>query len=366
MKKIWMTLAAGSTLVASSAMSQEWYETMKVKGDVRYRYENIDDETKEDERQRDRIRVRLGVFAKGGSDLDMGAQMTTSEKNDRVSGNSSLTGGGSKKDVYLDLGYLDYHPEALKGLNLIGGKMNNPYIAVADNVWDGDYNPEGLAAKYKAGDEVELLLNAGYHWLTERETDEDDAKQLGAQAAIRFNGEDDFYTLAGVSYFGTENLEGYSLFDDKNYGNTTVKEVDSDGKTNSLFATEYGVLEGFAEIGANVGLPLRGYGSYTVNQDADDEDTGYLVGVSLGKAKDPSSFEVGYNFRSLEKDTVLGALTDSDSGGGGTNHEGHKLFLKYQITKALQAGVTYFMDAKDPDGKDTDYDRLQVDLVGKF
>jgi len=377
MKKTMMALFLGSTIVSQTVMAQEWYETMKLKGDLRYRYENIDDETKDVEQQRDRIRARLGVFAKVNKDVDAAIQLTTSGselngQGDPVSGNQTLTGGGSKKPVYLDLGYIDYHPEMLKGLDVIGGKMSNPFITVADNIFDGDYNPEGLALKYKTGDEVQFLANAAYHWLEERSGSEDEAMQYGAQAAVKYNKDEDNYAQVGGSYYGTENLEGERLLDNssaarsKSFGNSTVKSVAADGTTNSLYASEYNVMEAFAEAGFMIGIPSRVYASYSVNDDAETDDTGYLIGVTLGKAKDPGTFEGGYNWRSIEKDAVLGALADSDAGGGGTNIEGHKLFVRYQALKNLQLSATYFMDKKDPDGKDTDYDRLQVDAIAKF
>ena len=374
MKKILMALVAGS-VVGGAAIAQDskpaeakpatsWTDKVTLTGDVRVRYEDITEDGKED-RQRDRFRLRLGADAKVSDELKIGTRLTSSENGDRASGNSTFTGGGSKKDVYIDLAYIDYAPAALGGLSLVGGKMELPYIAVADNIWDGDYTPEGFALKYATDGDLKLITSAGYHWLVEESSSEDDAKQLGAQIALKAKTGDKGHVLAGVGYYGTQDLEGDPLFDEKSYGNSSDKIVDG-GETNAVFASEYEVVEGFAEVGLDLGLPVKVYGSYTVNQDADDEDTGYLIGLTAGKAKDVGTLEGGYNWRSLEKDAVLGALSDSDSFGGGTNGEGHKLFLKYQLAKNLQLGATYYLQVKDPDGKDIDYDRLQLDAVAKF
>lgn len=369
-KSILLALMAGVITGIVSAGAQEskanssWTDKVTVKGDVRVRYEDIQEDGKAD-RQRDRYRLRLGLEAKPSDEVKIGTRLTSSDGGDRISGNSTFTGAGSKKDVYVDLAYIEYTPTALPGFSLIAGKMENPYIAVADQIWDSDYTPEGLAVKYTVGGDVKALLSAGYHWLEERSSSEDDAKQLGAQAALKIKTSDKSTLLAGVSYFVTQELEGNALFDDKAFGNSASKVVES-GKTNSVFASEFEVVELFTEFAGNIGLPFSVYGSYAVNQDVDTDDTAWIAGLTLGKAKEVGSLEGGYNFRVVEKDAVLGALTDSDFIGGGTNGEGHKFYVRYQLAKNLQIGATYFINVKDPDGKDIDYERLQIDLAARF
>ncbi|HMP77204.1 MAG TPA: putative porin [Kiritimatiellia bacterium] len=369
-KSVMLALLAGAITGAVAVTAQEtkapssWADKVTLKGDVRVRYEDIEEDGKAD-RQRDRYRLRLGLDAKPSDEVKIGARLTSSDGGDRISGNSTFTDAGSKKDVFIDLAFIEYSPAAIDGFTLIGGKMENPYIAVSDQIWDGDYTPEGFAAKYRVGGDLKAMLAAGYHWLEERSSDEDDAKQLGVQGAVKLKTCEKSSLLAGVGYYLTQDLEGRALFDGKSFGNSTTKVVDGD-TTNSLFASEFEVLEFFAQFDANFGLPISVYGSYAVNQDVDDEDTAWIAGLTLGKAKEVGSIEGGYNFRVVEKDAVLGALTDSDSFGGGTNGEGHKFYVRYQLAKNLQLGATYFLNSKDPDGKDTDYERLQVDLAARF
>ena len=120
------------------------------------------------------------------------------------------------------------------------------------------------------------------------------------------------------------------------------------------------------EIGFDVGIPVSVYGSYAVNQDADEDDTAYLGGLRLGKTKAPGSLDFDYNYRELEANSVLGAFSDSDFIGGGTNGKGHKFALGVQLTKVLKGTVTYFMNEKGLTGDSKDYDRLQVDVAAKF
>ena len=364
----WTAIMMGLSLVAWSQARAEWYEEMKLKGDMRVRHERIDDDSADDVRNRDRIRARLSLDARLNNQVNAIIGLSTDEGGDPVSGNQTMTGGGSKKDIYLDLGYIDFHPEAVPGLSLWGGKMKNPFIAVSDLVWDGDYTPEGAAVKYHVGDEIELQLNGGAFWLRENKTD-DDLLQYGGQAALNFTGNDLVDLMAGSSYYFTENLEGAPVLDYQNgnnsYGNSTENIV-SGGTTSKVYATEYGVLEPFAQFTLKTKVPVKVYAQYAFNTEADDYENGYLAGFTVGKAKDPKTFEFSYNYRELEKDCVLGAYTDSDSAGGGTDGRGHKFQVKYQFLKNWQGAISYFLDEKKISSDPIDYNRLQLDLVASF
>lgn len=381
MKKAMIAIAACSMMGAFAGQAQEakpaasWADTVKLKGDLRYRHEQIEEDGKED-RTRHRIRARAGFEAKPSSEVDVGIRWSTAQDNDPVSSNQTLGDGSNRKDVFLDLAYLDWHPEAAEGLNLVAGKMENPFVRVGDLVWDGDLNPEGLAARYKVGDDVRLMLNAGGFWVEERSSTTDDAMLYGGQAAVKIKGAVE--ALLGAGYYYYDNLEGFPVLDAtasdrskaKGFGNATTKVTETvDGEevvTDVLYATGFEIMDLIAQVGFDAGIPVALYGNYAVNQDADEDDTGYMVGLKLGQAKNPGSFDFEYNYRELEANAVLGAYSDSDFIGGGTDGKGHKLSLGYQITKVLKGTVTYFLNEKGLDGDSKDYDRLQVDLAAKF
>ena len=83
--------------------STSWAEKVKWKGDFRYRYEDIDEDTKDD-RQRHRIRARAALIAQATDNVEVGLGLATGG-DDPVSTNQTLGGGGSTKDVRLDLAY---------------------------------------------------------------------------------------------------------------------------------------------------------------------------------------------------------------------------------------------------------------------
>lgn len=356
--------------------SLKWAEKVKLSGDFRYRHESIDAQKSGDNQpgtNRNRIRARLGIDAKINDEWDLGFRLATGAA-DPASTNQSLENGFSKKDIWLDLAYFNWHPKKIERLNVYGGKMPLPFYRAGNNqlIWDDDVNPEGIAAKYiiPFGKANNLYINGGGFWLKADEGDAGGAAIWALQSYLKHDFENKDYALGGLSFYafgdikGKEGLYKSSGTGSSKFGNT----MSGLGTTASPYIYEgnYNVLEGFAEYGFKVAdLPTSVYGSYVKNTSAaTSEDSGWLIGTTLNKAKEPKSWELGYNYRDVQKDAVVGVLTDSDFIGGGTNGKGHMICAKYQVTKNIQAGLTYFL-AKKGDAED-DYRRLMADLVFKF
>jgi hypothetical protein len=358
----------GSLALAGLAAGIARAQDVKIGGDLRIREEYIDEEGK-DGRNRLRLRARLSVSGKV-SDTVKANFRAASGSEDPVSTNQTLGDFFGKKGLNIDIASLNWAPANLGGLNFTGGKMSNPLDTIGkDLIWDGDLTPEGVALNWAGGDDAfKIHLNAGGFQILERSSDDETMLYGGTLAADSKLGEGMDLRIGG-GYFLYENVEGFELYEGGAFGNSKIDEKDPADPSNvlsSTYATDYAIAEAFVKLGLDVGFPLAIYADYAVNTEADAEDTGYLFGLTLGKTKDPGSLELDYNFRSLEKDAVFGAFTDSDSFGGGTNGEGHRVQLVYQVGKNTQAGATYFMQSKDPDGKDVDYNRLQVDFAVKF
>ena len=64
------------------------------------------------------------------------------------------------------------------------------------------------------------------------------------------------------------------------------------------WVNDYDILEGLAEYGTKFRtLPVSVFGTWVKNTAASTgEDTGWLVGATLGKAKNPGSWQFGYDF----------------------------------------------------------------------
>jgi hypothetical protein len=389
MKHQWSTwlagLLAGAALAAGAsaeeAPKKSWTDSLTFKGDLRYRYEAIQDDSKTDERgdtftrERHRIRARLGAEAKLSDELKAGLELSTGDA-DPVSGNQTLGDGFAKKPFQLSLAYLDYafFNEKETKLNAVAGKMKSPFLTVADDlVWDSDATPEGLALKGQIGnDAATLMANAGSFWVQER-SEGDDLMLYAGQLAAKINLPKDASLTLGAAVYAFQDIQGHDVVDwqDKNnsYGNSTVDGSVRGDTTNRAWMAEFTPVAAFAQLDAAVAsLPVSVFVQQVTNVDADEEDQGFSAGLSLGKAKDLKSWEIGYSYAELEKDAVVGFLTDSDRWGGGTDGHSHRIYGKYQVLKNLQVAATYMAGERkisDP-AKTSDYDRLQIDLAVKF
>jgi hypothetical protein len=368
-------LADMATKEPNLPKSLDWARHIKISGDFRYRYENIHSEGSADN-QRNRIRARLGLTAKVSDDVDTIFRIATDTGKSGLNGgdpsstNQTLGDGLSKKDFWIDLAYFVWHLRDIPGLKVYGGKMENPFYRASSNqlIWDSDLTPEGIAVQYTTSltDNDELFANGGGFWANQSATNTDVLYQglFGTQGGVKHTFADKSYLLGSAGYYAYGNTQGEpTLWNNRNgYGNT----VTTDAAGNTFYANEYGLMELFAEYGFNIGkTPASVYADYVNNTRATvGGDTGWLVGASYGKCKDPASWQLSYDYRDLESDAVVGVFTDSDFIGGGTNGKGHRFGATYQLTKNVQAGLTYFMDKKGND--ETDYNRLQADLMFKF
>ena len=88
-------------------------------------------------------------------------------------------------------------------------------------------------------------------------------------------------------------------------------------------------------------MPATFFLDMVKNSDADQNDSGFQSGLSL-VINDKWKFT--YLYKDIESDSTFGALTHSDFGGGGTNHEGHQFNLSYPVTENFT--VELFLDFK--------------------
>jgi hypothetical protein len=108
-------------------------------------------------------------------------------------------------------------------------------------------------------------------------------------------------------------------------------------------------------------------GDFVTNTAADSLNNGWLVGLRVGKAKKPGSWEFRYIYRNVEQDAVVGTFTDSDFRGGGTDAKGHEFGGAVQLAENTAFNLSYFvneigLEADDP----ADFNRMQIDLQLKF
>ena len=356
------TNAEVATLKAQNA-STSWAEKMKWQGDFRYRYEDIQQDGKDD-RDRNRIRARAALVAKPSDTTEVGLGLATGG-DDPVSTNQTLGGGGSTKDLRLDLAYFKWTGmEELTGLEniyLTAGKFKNPYYVAQKSglIWDGDFRPEGIAAGW-TGDIFFAI--AEYNFI-ESDSKNDDDGIWGTQIGAKFSLFDNLHLTTSAKYLDIPSKGRGAIYDDDFFGNTSVIK---DGV--EVYEYDYKLYNLSLEVAFNLfDMPFVVYGDYVENDDADDYETGYLAGIKLGKVKKKGSWQLQYQYEDLEANATLGMVTDSDFMGGGTDGEGHKVSGKYALDDKWSIGATYFDGNRGVDlGDDADYQRLMLDTIFKY
>jgi hypothetical protein len=359
-------------ILPAVAEAGDWTEKIKLKGDFRHRHEFIQVEDKDD-RNRWRIRLRLSLEGEITEEWSAGVRLATGS-NDPVSTNQTLDEGFSTKMFSLDRAYFDFHPSFVKGLHVRGGKMGLPFAKVEKTqlIWDGDLSPEGAAILYKnkAHEKVAVFLSGAFLYIDERKKD-DDTWLAGGQLGVKAEPREDMHVMVGGGYYDYEEVKDRSVIYDPEdpFGNSSASyDVDVDGDTVEYhdYIWDYALFEVFGEVGFKIEkASVKVYGNYVNNTGADSLNTGWLVGGTFKYGKGGGAVAVYANYRELEADAVIGAFTDSDFIGGGTNGKGFRLGASVGLAKNVDLALTYFLNKADLN-EEIDYRRLQADVKMKF
>jgi hypothetical protein len=376
----------------------DWVTGYKISGDFRARFDGINYDAKNTPPARDRFRYRLrfGIVASLQNDLEVGFRLTSSEPakgstagGDPISGNTTFSGNGTKKFIYIDQAYAKWSPIHANGWegNFIVGKMENPFV-FSDIVFDQDYTPEGGAVQinYALNDKHTLKFNSGAFMLNELSASSADPFMAGAQVRLDSAWSPKWQSSFGVgvlSILNSTNLPT-SAVGDQNAGNWR----NATGNLLETF-TPY-VVDGSLTYSLdkffhyNSPFPIKLAADYLQNPNAATANTGWSTGVTFGKAGKKGLWELSYRYKYLEGNAWYEELVDSDTGayysGGlhnsptgsgyasGTNVKGHVIKFVYSFTDSLSVGATYFLTEliNQPSKASSEAGRLQVDASLKF
>lgn len=362
--------SATQAVEAAKVKGADWASRVSIKGDLRYRYEYIGDESLNAsgvqaaaDRYRDRIRARMRLEAKATETLSVGFGIATGENGDPRSTNQSLDGVLSLKSLDLDLAYFDWR--FANGGQLIGGKMKQPFVKPGQSLfWDGDINPEGLALAFSRG----MWFGSAYgYWIDEISGAEtartSDVMLYGGQIGVKVPIGSSSLTVAAHYYDLSGGVGRAPFYAGNANGNTTVLA----GAT-PVLVYDYEVIDLMAELNLLLGsTPLQFWMDAAQNRDPDDHDTAWAAGVLLGKVGNPRSWEIGMSYQKIEKDALFAQLIDSDFAGGASDSEGWVLRGGFAPTRNWTLNATYYMSRRNAEtGPEADYDRLQLDFNVKF
>ena len=370
-------------------------DSLKIKSNLRLRYEQRDRDNvgtaKDDDRDRFRTQFRLGgVWTNETESWEVGAGLATGEESSHMhsyaglaAGASGTTGGGgspgssgatSTNDtwssntpfengaLFLDYAYAKHAWDTDAGkIALTLGQQKNPF-AKSWLLWDSDVRPAGATAAWKgdalfvtggAYDVIQYGNNMGglFAGQVGATAATEAAKLMVAVAYYHFNSNVDkaLGTAGGDPNFDYEIADLY---------------VKADVPVGEVNLSLYGEI--FLNLGADGGQSQQGPSLMAGGLDPEEEDTGWLLGVDakLGKLK------LGYAYAQVEADAAPVGLKDADFGASGigfdTDLKGHVITVGYSITKNFALGFEAdLMEALERNGQ-RESNLYQLDLKYKF
>lgn len=337
-----------------------------------------------EDRERFRVRARLGILARVSDSWSAGLRLTTGNTTDRVSTNQSMGQDFNKYSFLVDRAYIKYDPA--EWLTISGGRIPNPWFST-DLVWDEDINFEGFAATVKptlGEGSFRPFLTVGAFPLREDNPPTRDSRWVkGVQLGAKWDFARNSRLTVGAAWYKFDNLEGRVEDSAECLAATDAycgKYEYGSGlrqKGNTLFLTNantfgsanwsamWGLASRFEPINLTASLDLAHFdpvhvvltGDYVKNTAfdrgeilsrtglnlADGKDYGYLYKIMVGMPKlaQRHDWNASLTYRYLGSDAMVDAFTDSDFGLGGTNLKGYILGLNYGLDPNAYLGLRW-------------------------
>ncbi len=417
----------------------EWIDTIQFYGDARLRYQgdmfaegnseslyldinevnavgDIDKLTDSafinttEDRERMRVRMRLGMKAKISNSVEAGLRLVTGNGNDPVSTNQTLGNYGEKYQSTFDLAYLSYKNQT-RSVQLAGGRIKNPFFST-DLVWDNDLTFEGVAGSWhwlrsdgmdEQFRQADPYITVGVFPLGEVEKSSDDKWLYAAQFGLDYAFTDQSKLELGAAYYHYANVAG--VRNEPNSNLTDYTAPDYLQKGNSLFNIRndlantslvlLGLLPDYHLANVTAGYDLATLAPHHIfltadyvknigfDQDEivarrgspiDEEITGWMVRAAVGwpVVAQRGNWLAALSYRYLERDAVLDAFTDSDFHLGGTDAKGYVLEFQYGLDEDIWL-TTKWMSSDEIEGDligggggPFGIDTLQLDINAKF
>ena len=384
--------------IASRNGMPDFVNSMKLYGDFRGRYDSISlNSANFPDRARFRYRLRLGLTTSLADDFEVGLRLTSGEPasgsttgGNAMSGNSTFTGNGTKKFIYVDTAYGKWTPihNASWNGSLTIGKMENPF-GFSEMVYDPDYTPEGVAQQlsYNFNDQHSLKFVGGEYVVNESSTSSKDAYMFSGQLTFESKWSQKFHTAVGIGALSLWNSSMLNTANvpDQNKGNTRTAAGNLLYHYNPIVvdASATYTFESFPLYkGA---FPIKLLGEYVNNPGASQSALSHesaMGGVTFGKAGKKGTWELSYRYRYVGGDSWWEELPDDDfgavynaspTGGGngyrsGTNVRGHVVKASYSPFDTVTFSLTWFQTSliHSYGAGHTDASRVFVDMMWKF
>ncbi|WP_300379090.1 putative porin [Henriciella sp.] len=335
---------------------------LKVSGDMRLRYEHNNTVDGQRNDSRGAFRGRVAAVYKASPGLKFGARLVTGDPDNPNSSDVSLSNFNDDLKVSLDQ---LYGMKSFGSLTVMGGKFPNPFRRT-DLVWDGDVNPQGVAAQYAAIDTGSTQIGASaLLFPIERSVGGPDSKATGYQLTLDHQPADTWSVGLAAGYYDYE----IEATDTADAGDTRTNLLDASG----TYISDFDLLDIIADLsytGLGERWPISLQAEYVQNYGADAHDTGYSFSTSFGRTEAVGEYSFGYGYNVAEADAVFAAFAQ-DNIPYASNYRQHALSFTYALSDQLDFNTTlYSFRLKDvslvPFGNTDWQQRLRINLVAHF
>ncbi len=341
-------------------LSNAFIDQLKIKGDLRVRYERRDrtepSGSSSEDKARDRYRTRFrlgGVWNNTAENWEIGAGLATggsggTSTNDTWGDDSPFETG----DIRLDYAYAKHK---ISDYSFTLGQQKNPFVK-SWLIWDGDLRPTGLTAHYSNDFGVFATLG-GYGVLLY--DDDNTAMMYAGQVGYKNKIGDVKLTVA----------TGYQLYDSV-FSSGAAPNSEYDFQIVDLYAkTEFKAgpvkLSPYAQVWNNLGADGNaGEGQLGGELKPEDENLGWVVGLDAKI----ENIKLGYAYAIVGADCIYGELKDADFGTGisETDIKGHKISASYGFSKNMSTGITAMLYEADERNNQREVNLYQFDVKYKF
>ena len=345
------------------------------------------------DRERLRVRARIGLNAKIDENWSSGVRLTTGSATDPLSANQTMGSFNNRYTVLMDRAYVRYRQG--DEFNAVAGRFGNPWFGT-DLVWSNDLSFDGVAAQWtpKLNSQWRGFATVAAMPVQEVELASADKWLFGGQLGATYsNWAHDIRGKVGLGYFHYENMLGKTSPVNSTVNEYTAPQFAQKGNTyynisSDLtkpllgLAAEYHLinLTGQVDFPSYAGKRVILTGDYVQNVGfsrkdvsarvgtrVDDQTTAYQLRAAFGDAemKSRHDWQVFAAYKRVERDAVLDAFTDSDFRLGGTDAKGYILGGTYGLGKNTSAGFRY-LSGDSISGAPLSIDVFQFDLNVKF
>ncbi len=339
----------------------------------------------QDERERLRLRARLGITAKVSDTVTAGIRLATGSATDRVSTNQTLANNFNRYQFMVDRAFVKLDP--VEWASISAGRFANPWFGT-DLTWSDNLNFDGLSATLqRPADPASTwrpFATVGYFPIRESAGPSRNRSLVGAQIGTQWEASPRARFKLGVAQYRYRGFEGHidGDFDPitgpgRSYGQYEY-EAGLRQRGNTLFLTNnaqelaggltpagalWGQAARFKPVAITAAAEFSHFapffigisGEYVRNtafdrqeilqrtgvqlDDARDDGAGVRVTLGAQQVRNQGDWQLSLGYRWLGSDAVPDAFVDSDLGLGGTNVRGVTAGILYGISRDTQLGL---------------------------